>query len=99
MHMANKESKSKDKGAVSAPGAVKGIKTDDRFALGVENYKMMAIGFAVIVLGFILMAGGHSDDPNIFNWEIFSFRRITLAPLIILAGFIFEIYAIMKNSK
>lgn len=97
--MAIKENKSKDKGAVSVTGGLKGIKNDDRFALGVENYKMMAIGFAIIVFGFILMAGGHSDDPNVFNWEIFSFRRITLAPLIILAGFIFEIYAIMKNSK
>lgn len=95
--MAIKENKSKDKGAVPVTGGLKGIKKDDRFALGVENYKMMAIGFAIIVFGFILMAGGQSNDPNVFNDEIFSFRRITLAPLIILAGFIFEIYAIMKN--
>lgn len=69
------------------------------FALGRENYKLMAIGFAVIVLGFILMAGGGSDDPNVFNPDIFSFRRITLAPVILLIGFIFEIYAIMKKPK
>lgn len=67
------------------------------FALGRENYKLMAIGFAVIIIGFILMAGGRSDDPKVFSEEIFSFRRITLAPLIVLAGFIFEIYAIMKR--
>ena len=69
------------------------------FALGRENYKLMAIGFAVIILGFILMAGGKSDDPNIFSDDIFSFRRITLAPLIVLAGFVFEIYAIMKKPR
>lgn len=77
-------------------------KEDDKragFALGRENYKLMAIGFAVIIVGFILMAGGKSDDPNVFSEDIFSFRRITLAPLIVLAGFIFEIYAIMKKPR
>jgi hypothetical protein len=70
------------------------------FALGRENYKLLAIGFAIIVIGFILMLGGRSDDPNVFNEEkLFSFRRITLAPIIILAGFIFEIWAIMKKPK
>jgi len=69
------------------------------FALGKENYKLMAIGFVIIVLGFVLMAGGGSDDPNVFNPDIFSFRRITLAPVILLFGFIFEIYAIMKKPK
>ena len=69
------------------------------FALGKENYKLMAIGFAVIILGFILLAGGGSDDPNVFNPDIFSFRRLTIAPIILLAGFLFEIYAIMKKPK
>jgi hypothetical protein len=69
------------------------------FALGRENYKLMAIGFAIIIVGFILMAGGKSDDPKVFSEEIFSFRRVTLAPLIVLAGFIFEIYAIMKRPR
>ncbi|MBN1985828.1 MAG: DUF3098 domain-containing protein [Prolixibacteraceae bacterium] len=69
------------------------------FALGKENYRLMAIGFAIIVVGFILMAGGGSDDPNVFNPDIFSFRRITLAPVILLFGFVFEIYAIMKKPK
>ena len=67
------------------------------FALGKENYKLMLIGFFIIILGFILMIGGGSDDPNVFNPEIFSFRRITLAPIVILGGFLFEIYAIMKK--
>ncbi|MCE4566273.1 DUF3098 domain-containing protein [Maribellus sp. CM-23] len=69
------------------------------FALGKENYKLMAIGFAIIILGFILMAGGGSHDPNVFSEEIFSFRRITLAPILLFIGFVFEIYAIMKKPK
>jgi len=69
------------------------------FALGHENYKLLAIGFAIIVIGFLLMLGGKSKDPNEFNEEIFSFRRITLAPIVVLAGFIFEIWAIMKRPK
>lgn len=69
------------------------------FALGKENYQLMAIGFAVIVVGFILMVGGGSDDPEVFNPKIFSFRRITLAPLLLLFGFLFEIYAILKKPK
>ncbi len=72
----------------------------ETFALAKENYILLVIGFVIIVLGFILMIGGKSDDPTIFNEkEIFSFRRITLAPIIVLAGFIFEIWAIMKKPK
>jgi len=69
------------------------------FALGPENYKLLAIGFAIIVAGFLLMLGGKSDDPAKFSENIFSFRRITLAPIVVLAGFIFEIWAIMKKPK
>lgn len=79
------------------------MKTDDKeknFALGPRNYRLMLIGFAVIVLGFVLMTGGGSDDPaHLFNREMFSFRRITLAPIIVLAGFVLEICAIMKRPK
>jgi hypothetical protein len=69
------------------------------FALGRENYKLLAIGFGIIVLGFLLMLGGKSDSPDKFSDTIFSFRRITLAPIVILGGFIFEIWAIMKKPK
>ncbi|MFC2112143.1 DUF3098 domain-containing protein [Bacteroidota bacterium] len=69
------------------------------FPLMRENYILLIIGFAIIMLGFILMMGGKSDDPNVFNEEIFSFRRITLAPIIVLFGFGFEIWAIMKKPK
>ncbi|MCD4793767.1 MAG: DUF3098 domain-containing protein [Bacteroidales bacterium] len=70
------------------------------FALSKQNYYLLAIGFVIIIIGFLLMIGGGSEDPNVFNEEeLFSFRRITLAPIVILAGFVFEIYAIMKKPK
>ncbi len=73
---------------------------DKGFALGKENYMLLAIGFAIIVIGFMLMIGGRTDDPNVFNPDkIFSFRRITLAPIVVLGGFLFEIWAIMKKPK
>ncbi len=72
----------------------------ENFALRKENYILLLIGFAIIILGFVLMIGGKSEDPTVFNEEeIFSFRRITLAPLVVLFGFIFEIWAIMKKPR
>jgi hypothetical protein len=67
------------------------------FIFGKKNYKFMFIGIACIALGFILMAGGGSDDPNVFNPEIFNFRRIRLAPMLVLVGFGIQIYAILLN--
>ncbi|TDX09061.1 DUF3098 domain-containing protein [Flavobacterium sp. S87F.05.LMB.W.Kidney.N] len=63
------------------------------------NYKILLIGIAVIALGFILMSGGGSKDPNVFNEDIFSFRRIRLAPTTVLIGFGITIYSIFKKSK
>ena len=63
------------------------------------NYKILFIGIAVIAVGFLLMSGGGSEDPNVFNEEIFNFRRIRLAPTTVLIGFGITIYAILKNSK
>jgi hypothetical protein len=68
-----------------------------QFVFEHKNYKFMLIGIAVIVLGFILMTGGGSDDPNVFNPEIYSWRRIRLAPALILIGFGIEVYAILLN--
>ena len=74
--------------------------TDSRMALTQRNYVLMLIGFAVIVLGFVLMAGGGSDNPAEFNYEaIFSWRRIGLAPMVVLAGFGVVGYSIMKRFK
>lgn len=69
------------------------------FTLGKKNYILIIIGFALIILGFILMSGGKSTNPNVFNEEIFNFRRISLAPIIILIGFIIEIFAILWRPK
>lgn len=77
----------------------KGNKEKLNFALGRENYKLLAIGFGIIVIGFLLMLGGKSESPDKFSDDIFSFRRITLAPIVVLAGFVFEIWAIMKKPK
>jgi Protein of unknown function (DUF3098) len=65
-----------------------------------ENYIWMLAGLVVIALGFLLMAGGKSADPTKFNnSDVYSFRRITLAPLLIIAGFVLEIVGIMKKPK
>ena len=62
-----------------------------------KNYQVMLIGLGVIALGFILMSGGGSDDPNVFNPEIYNWRRIRLAPALVLIGFGIEVYAILLN--
>ena len=69
------------------------------FAFGRENYRLLLIGIALIVIGFLLMIGGGSDDPAEFSEGIFNFQRLTLAPLLVLAGYVIEIVAIMKKSK
>ena len=68
-----------------------------KLLFGKRNYKFMLIGIFFIALGFILMSGGGSEDPNIFNEEIYSFRRIRLAPILVILGFIIEVYAILTK--
>lgn len=74
-------------------------KKTNQFLFEKKNYKFMLIGLGVIALGFILMAGGGSDDPNVFNPEMYSFRRIRLAPTTVLIGLGIEIYAILLNPN
>ncbi|MEM9680835.1 MAG: DUF3098 domain-containing protein [Bacteroidota bacterium] len=69
------------------------------FIFGKENYKWLFIGLACIALGFILMAGGGSDDPNVYSDAIFSWRRIRLAPTLVLIGFGIQVYAILRNPN
>ncbi len=59
----------------------------------------MGIGIALIALGFILMSGGGSDDPNVFNEDIFNAQRLVWAPIIVLAGFVVQVFAIMHTDK
>ena len=66
---------------------------------GKKNYLIMGIGLAVIAIGFILMSGGGSDNPAVFDFSVFSFRRIHLAPTLVLLGFAVEIYAILIETK
>jgi uncharacterized membrane protein len=63
------------------------------------NFKLMLAGLAVIFIGFLLMVGGGSKDPNVFNPEIFSTQRITVAPIVVLIGFAIEVVAIMYKPK
>lgn len=70
-----------------------------KFVFGKQNYLFMIIGVALILLGSILLSGGGSQDPKFFNPEIFDFQRIVLAPIVMLAGFFLEIFAIMYRSK
>ena len=70
-----------------------------KLLFGKRNYKFMLIGIFFIALGFILMSGGGSEDPNIFNEEMYSFRRIRLAPMLVILGFIIEVYAILTKPK
>ncbi|REJ83082.1 MAG: DUF3098 domain-containing protein [Bacteroidetes bacterium] len=79
--------------------AKKELKTVEDFPFGRENYVLMLIGLAVIFLGFILMIGGGNEDPAIWDPSIFSFRRITLAPSLVILGFVIEVFAILKKSK
>ncbi|HEY0609403.1 MAG TPA: DUF3098 domain-containing protein [Chitinophaga sp.] len=74
--------------------------TDSRPLFAKDNFKIMLAGLAVIVVGFLLMLGGASNDPNNFKpEEVYSFRRITLAPIVIVLGLLIEVYAIMRKPK
>lgn len=74
---------------------------DDQKVLpfGKMNYLFVIIGLVLIAVGFILMIGGGSTDPDVFNEEMFNFKRITLAPILVLAGFVVEIVAIFWKGK
>jgi hypothetical protein len=70
------------------------------FGFRKENYKLLLIGLAINIIGYLLMIGGGSDDPNIFKEEeLFSVTRLTISPILIIGGFVVMIYAIMKKSK
>lgn len=74
--------------------------TEERSLFGKSNYQLMLAGVVLIVIGFLLMMGGGGDDPSRFDpKEVYSFRRITLAPIVILLGLVVEIFAIMRKPK
>jgi hypothetical protein len=93
------QSLNKQEQTVKSPVRTKSESKSIDFVFEKQNYIIMIIGVAVIILGYILMVGGGSEDPKVFNTDIFDFRRLTLAPIVIILGFIIEIYAIMKRPK
>ncbi len=70
-----------------------------QFAFSRQNYVLVIVGLVVMGIGFLLMIGGGSDDPNEFSDALFNFQRLTLAPILILTGYIIEIFAILKRPK
>ena len=75
------------------------MKKKKDFLFNKSRYKLLIISILVISIGFLLMSGGASDNPEIFNFEIYNFRRIRLAPLIVILGFTLCIFTILKKSK
>lgn len=76
------------------------METKNNTIFGKDNLKWMLIGLVVIAIGLVLMAGGKGEDPNVFaKNEVYSMKRITIAPLLIVAGLLIEVYAIMKKAK
>ncbi|MFI5163786.1 MAG: DUF3098 domain-containing protein [Bacteroidia bacterium] len=69
------------------------------FAFGADNYKLLLIGIAVVAVGMLCMIGGASDDPKKFSEDIFDFRRLTLAPILIIAGYVVVLLGILKKPK
>ncbi|MCC5917188.1 MAG: DUF3098 domain-containing protein [Cryomorphaceae bacterium] len=72
---------------------------DNTFVFGKKNYIIVLIGLVLIFFGYLLMSGGGSDDPNVFNPEIFNFQRIRLAPTLIILGFIVQLFAIFSPAN
>lgn len=71
----------------------------ENFIFGKKNFVLLIIGLVLIAIGYLLMMGGGSDDPNVFNEDVFNARRIIIAPIFVLLGFVVEIYAIMSKPS
>ena len=75
------------------------VKNDKKMAVTAGGLKLMIAGLLVMAAGFILLAGGGSDDPQVFNYAMFDFRRLVAAPIVIVAGIVVEVVAIMRRPK
>jgi hypothetical protein len=75
------------------------MKNEKEFLFGKRAYRIMSLGIVLIIIGFVLMTGGGSDDPNVFNPEIYSPLRIRVAPTLVLAGFAILVVAILATKK
>lgn len=85
--------------AKQKPNVVEEVDNAKKLPFSKMNFILVLVGVALIALGMILMIGGGSDDPDVFNEKMFSFQRITLSPILILAGFVVEIVAIFWRGK
>jgi hypothetical protein len=72
---------------------------NELFAFHKENYKFLFLGLILLALGFILMIGGGSDDPDVFSDALFNTQRLTIAPLLLIAGFAIEVWAVLKRPS
>lgn len=99
--MAKQQPKTTDKTTTSGPSSKPSAQaTGISFIFDRTNYIIMVVGVVVILVGFALMSGGATTDPNVFpEQELYSFRRITLAPIVVMLGFAIEIFAILKRPK
>ena len=70
-----------------------------KFLFGSKNYRLLLISIIILLIGFFLMSGGGSDDPSKFNSELYSFRRIRLAPTLVIVGFLFSVFSILSRNK
>lgn len=76
---------------------LKNMKNDEKMAMTPKGLRFLLIGFVVMVSGYILMTGGGSDDPEVFNYAMFDFRRMVAAPIVIILGVVIEVVAIMGS--
>lgn len=74
-------------------------KNEEKMAVTASGIKLMIAGLLVMAAGFILLSGGRSDDPQVFNYSMFNFRRLVAAPVVIVAGIVLEVVAIMRRPK
>lgn len=83
-----------------APSAGQKTEVDvQKMAVPYRNISLMIVGLVVIVSGFVLMAGGRSSDPDVFNWSMFNFARLSAAPVLIICGIVIEIVAIVRRPS
>ena len=94
-----KDNKPRQAAAPAAPAKKEPKKISEDFAFGRENYMLMFAGLALIVIGFLLMSGGGSKNPAEWDPSIFSARRISVAPVLVILGFVVEVFAIVKKSR
>lgn len=98
--MPSKPIKKEDKPTAATKRATLNDISEKRFPFTKENYILMLIGIAILILGYALMVGGKSPNPDeFFPNQVYSWRRITLAPIVVIIGFIVEVFAIMKKPK